>query len=141
MRAAARQDGMSVTLPDHFFRLRDTGAAVFRVTTENRLGRIEMEPIATINLRSGEVKPQGGRALTDADRAAIDDWMAHRRAVQARREADEIEGTLDRLNLAAHWAQTKASDAELEAITDRLLLAMHDLRSVLVRKKADRLPK
>jgi hypothetical protein len=132
---------MSVTLPDHFFRLRDNGATVFRVTTESRLGRIEMEPIATINLRSGEMKPQGGRALTDADRAAIDDWIAGRRALLARREAEEIEGTIDRLNLAAHWAQTKATDDELEGITDRLLLAMHDLRSVLVRKKADRLPK
>jgi hypothetical protein len=132
---------MSVTLPDHFFRLRDNGATAFRVTTENRLGRIEMEPIATINLRSGEVKPQGGRELTEADRAAIDAWIAGRRAVLARREADEIEGMIDRLNLAAHWAQTKASDADLEAITDRLLLAMHDLRSVLVRRKADRLPK
>ena len=30
---------------------------------------------------------------------------------------------------------------ELEAVTDDLLLAMHDLRSVLVRKKADRLSK
>jgi hypothetical protein len=132
---------MSVTLPDHFFRLRDNGAAVFRVTTENRLGRIEMEPIATINLRNGEVKPQGGRDLTDADRAAIDAWIAGRREVLARREADEIEATIDRLSLAAHWAQTKASDEDLEAVTDRLLLAMHDLRSVLVRRKADRLPK
>jgi hypothetical protein len=114
---------------------------VFRVTTENRLGRIEMEPIATINLRNGEVKPQGGRDLTDADRAAIDAWIAGRREVLARREADEIEATIDRLSLAAHWAQTKASDEDLEAVTDRLLLAMHDLRSVLVRRKADRLPK
>ena len=30
---------------------------------------------------------------------------------------------------------------QLEAVTDDLLLAMHDLRSVLVRKKADRLMK
>ena len=37
-------------------------------------------------------------------------------------------------------AQTKATDDQLEAITDALLLAMHDLRTVLVRKKADRLP-
>ena len=43
------------------------------------------------------------------------------------------------MNLTTQWAQSKASDAELEAITDRLLLAMHDLRTVLVRKKADRL--
>jgi hypothetical protein len=132
---------MSVTLPPHFFRIRDNGATVFRVTTENRLGRIEMEPIASINLRSGEVKPQGGRTLTDADRIAIDDWIAARRDTMARREADEIEATIDRLNLAAHWAQSRATDADLDALTDRLLLAMHDLRSVLVRRKADRLPK
>jgi hypothetical protein len=37
--------------------------------------------------------------------------------------------------------QTKAADAALEEVTDTLLLAMHDLRSVLVRKKAERLMK
>ncbi len=36
---------------------------------------------------------------------------------------------------------SKASDAQLEEVTDALLLAMHDLRSVLVRKKAERLMK
>jgi hypothetical protein len=132
---------MTTTLPDHFFRIRENGAAVFRVSTENRLNRLEMEPIAVVNVRNGEVKPQGGRELTEADHAAIDAWLADRRATLAVREAAGIEGTIEALNLAAHWAQTRASDAELEAITDRLLLAMHDLRTVLVRKKADRLAK
>ena len=45
------------------------------------------------------------------------------------------------MNLTAQWAQSRASDDQLEDITDALLLAMHDLRSVLVRKKADRLEK
>ncbi len=40
----------------------------------------------------------------------------------------------------AAWAQQKATPDELEMVTDALLLAMHDLRAVLVRKKADRLP-
>ena len=132
---------MTTTLPDLFFRIRENGAAVFRVSTENRLNRLEMEPIAVVNVRNGEVKPQGGRELTEADRVAIDAWLADRRTALAAREATGIEGTVEALNLAAHWAQTKAGDAELEAITDRLLLAMHDLRSVLVRKKAERLPK
>jgi len=48
---------------------------------------------------------------------------------------------VDYLNTTAHWAQSKASPAQLEMITDDLLLAMHDLRTVLVRKKADRLMK
>ena len=46
---------------------------------------------------------------------------------------------MDYLNITTQWAQTKASDDQLERVTDDLLLAMHDLRSVLVRRKSDRL--
>ncbi|NQW14379.1 MAG: hypothetical protein HQ479_08980, partial [Rhodobacter sp.] len=44
-------------------------------------------------------------------------------------------------NLTTHWAQTKATDEQLELFTDQLLMTMHDLRMVLVRKKSDRLNK
>jgi hypothetical protein len=126
-------------LPGHFFRIRENGVAVYRLGTDPRDQRIEMDQIATVNVRNGEVKPHGARELTVADRAAIEDWLIERRAVLARREADEIARTVEVLNLAAQWAQSRATDEELEEITGPLLLAMHDLRSVLVRKKADRL--
>jgi hypothetical protein len=71
--------------------------------------------------------------------AAIRGWMDERQAVLAARDLDDILRAVDHLNLTAHWAQTRASDDALEAVTDRLLLAMHDLRSVLVRRKAERL--
>ena len=126
-------------LPDYFFRIRENGAAVYRIGTDPRDQRIEMDQIAVVNARNGEVKPHGPRELTEADRSAIADWLAARRATLARRETDEIARTVEVLNLAAHWAQTRASDDELESLTGPLLLAMHDLRTVLVRKKADRL--
>jgi hypothetical protein len=125
-------------LPSLFFRIRDNGAAVFRVDAENRDRRIGMEPIASVNVRSGEVRVQGDRQLSASDRAAIDTWLAARRAELARREADEVGRTIEQLNLTAHWAQSRATDAELDAARDALLLAMHDLRSVLVRRAADR---
>jgi len=128
-------------LPRHFFRIRETGAAVFRVDDATRSRRVEMDQIAVVNLRSGEVKPQGGRELSDADHAAIADWLAERRGVLARRTRDEVEACIERLNLTAQWAQAKAAPEELEAVTDRLILAMHDLRTVLVRKKAERIEK
>ena len=59
----------------------------------------------------------------------------------AARDVDDIHRAVDHLNLVTAWAQSKASDAQLEDVTDALLLAMHDLRSVLVRKKAERLMK
>lgn len=128
-------------LPDYFFRIRENGAAVYRLGTDPRDQRLEMDQIAVVNARNGEVKPHGPRDLTEADRAAIADWLASRRATLARREADDMARTVEALNLAAHWAQSRASDAELEALTGPLLLAMHDLRTVLVRKAAERRPR
>lgn len=128
---------MTTELPDHYFRIRENGAQVFRVDTANRQQRIEMDPIAVVNLRSGEVRPQGDRALSEADLQVISGWVADRRACLARREIDDIYRTIDHLNLTAHWAASRATAAELAAITDSLLLAMHDLRAVLVRKRAD----
>ena len=126
-------------LPEYYFRIRENGAAVFRVSTDNRQRRIEMNEIAVVNVKNGNVKPHGTHVLSDEEQAVIADWMAERRAVLAERDLDDIHRAVDYLNLTTHWAQSRASDADLEEVTDRLLLAMHDLRSVLVRKKADRL--
>lgn len=132
---------MPSELPEYYFRIRENGAAVFRVDTENRQRRIEMEQIALVNVRNGEIKPHGERVLSEADLAAIRTWLEQRTALLARRDIDDIHRTVDHLNLTAAWAQAKASDDQLDDVTDVLLLAMHDLRSVLVRKKADRLTK
>ena len=130
---------MAGELPDYYFRVRENGAAVFRIDTENRQRRIEMDQIAVINIRNGEVKPHGDRALSPEDMAEIKLWMASRQALLAARGIDDIHRAVDYLNLTTHWAQSKATDEQLDDVTDALLLAMHDLRSVLVRKKADRL--
>ena len=122
----------------YYFRIRDNGAVVFRVDTENRHGRIEMAQIAVVNLRKAEVKPQGDVELSAQDQAAIANWMAQRTDLLEGRRIDDIRRTVDHLNVTAAWAQSKASADELAVITDELLMAMHDLRSVLVRKKSER---
>lgn len=132
---------MPLKLPDYYFRIRENGAAVFRIDTENRQRRMEMEQIAVVNTRSGEIKAHGDRALNEADEAAINAWLADRQELLARRETDDILRTVDHLNLTAQWAQSRASEAQLSEVTGALLLAMHDLRSVLVRKQSDRLGK
>jgi len=132
---------MAGDLPDYYFRIRENGAAVFKVDTENRQRRIEMDQIAVVNIRNGEIKPQGDRRLTPEDLAEIEAWMARRVALLAARDIDDILRAVDYLNLTTHWVQTKASEAQLDEVSDSLLLAMHDLRTVLVRKKAERLMK
>ncbi|MFP5480107.1 MAG: hypothetical protein ACLGIE_10540 [Alphaproteobacteria bacterium] len=130
---------MSTDLPDYYFRVRENGAAVFRVSTENRQRRIEMDEIAVVNIRNGNIKPHGEVELSEEDLTAIQAWMEERQALLAAREVDDILRTVDHLNLTAQWAQSRATDEQLDAVTDLLLLTMHDLRTVLVRRKADRL--
>lgn len=112
---------------------------MFKVDTNNRHRRIEMDQIATVQIRNGEIRPHGERQLSNEDLSAIHDWLDERRDTIAAREIDDIMRTVDHLNYTAHWVQTTAEDAHLEMITDSLLMAMHDLRTLLVRKKAERL--
>lgn len=130
---------MSGDLPDYYFRVRENGAFVFRVDTENRQRRLDMDQIAVVNLRKSEIRPHGDRVLDDRDLEVIRDWMEERSEVLARREIDDIHRAVDHLNATAQWVQSRASDDQLDQVTDALLLAMHDLRTVLVRKKAERM--
>jgi len=132
---------MAGDLPEYYFRIRENGAAVFKVDIENRQRRIEMEEIAIANVKNGNIKPHGDRKLTPEEVGLINEWMAQRAAILARRDVDDIHRAIDHMNLVTQWAQSKASDAQLDEVTDTLLLAMHDLRSVLVRKKSERLMK
>ncbi|MFZ1469872.1 MAG: hypothetical protein WAT09_12980 [Paracoccaceae bacterium] len=132
---------MAGDLPDYYFRIRENGAAVFRVDTENRQRRIELDEIAAINVKNGNIKPHGETKLTPADMTVIEDWLAKRRAQLEARDVDDILRAVDHMNLTTQWVQSKATDPQLEEVTDTLLLAMHDLRSALVRKKAERLMK
>jgi hypothetical protein len=128
------------TPPEYYVRLRDNGAAVFHIDPENRNRRIEMTQIAVIT-KQGDVKPHGDHTLTAADLAAVAKWQAERAEIDANRQIDDILRTVDHLNLTANWVQQKASDTDLDTITDPLLMAMHDLRQMLVKKQAARLTK
>ncbi len=125
-------------LPEYFFRTRDSGASVFKIDAQNRNSRLEMDQIATVIMRTEEIRPQGDRTLTADDVKAINTWIADRKETLDWRRIDDISRAVDHLNQTAHWAQSTATDIELDSVTDALLMAMHDLRSVLVRKKAER---
>lgn len=130
---------MTADLPDYYFRIRDNGAVVFKLDTENRQRRMDMEEIAVVNVKNGSIKPHGDRALSPAETALITSWIAERREVLASRDIDDILRTVDHLNLTTQWAQTRASEEQLDLVANHLLLAMHDLRTVLVRKRSENL--
>ena len=99
---------MAGDLPDYYFRIRENGAAVFRVDTENRQRRIEMDQIALVNVNKGELKPHGDTALTDTDIAAIQEWLDKRVRLLAQRDIDDIHRAVDYMNITTQWVQSKA---------------------------------
>ena len=104
---------MASDLPEYYFRVRENGAAVFRVDAENRQRRIEMDQIAVVNIRNGEIKPQGDRVLSDGDLERIRQWMTERAQVLAQRDIDDIHRAVDYLNLTTQWVQSKARTTSL----------------------------
>lgn len=119
-----------------FFRSRENGAAVFRLDVENRQRRLDMQQIATVNLRNGEVKVANNQEIAEHERSEIDAWMDARRTRITARENDQVERLIDTINETAHWAQGRATDDQIEAASDALLMAMHDLRNVIARRKS-----
>ena len=112
---------MSTSLPDYYFRIRENGALVFRMDHENRTRRLEMDQIAVVNLKRGDIKPHGDRTLSDKDLTAIRSWMEERSALLAARDVDDILRTVDHLNLTAQWVQSRATDDQLDAVSDALV--------------------
>ncbi|SFS03954.1 hypothetical protein [Yoonia litorea] len=127
------------TEPELYFRIRENGAVVFRLDGDNRDLRISYDQIAVINTNRGDYRAHGDHELTPAEETEIQRWINDRLALLQKRESDDAARLVDQLNLATQWAQTKASDSQLDSVTDDLVQAMHDLRTVLLRKKADRI--
>ena len=119
-----------------YFRLRPDGATVFRVVETTREHRLDMVQIANVNLRNGTVRPAKNEDLTQTEETRIHDWIADRQAAASAKAQAQISALIDRLGLAAHWLKADATDEELAKVERPLLLAMHDVRRVIVRRKS-----
>lgn len=120
-----------------YFRIRPTGATVFRPETSARTGRLDLVPLASVQVATGTVRPVPRAQVTEDEAAEIAAWVAARQAELAARPARAAAELAERINEVANWVQTGAGDAEVAALSDPLLLAMHDLRAALVRRLAD----
>ncbi len=124
--------------PELYFRMRDTNAAVFRVDHDERHGRIVLTQIAVATPGNGRIKPHGEHELSAAEETGINDWIAARRDGLARRARDDAERTAEAIGRTAQWVQSSATPEDLDAVAHRLLMAMHDLRTTLVRRQGER---
>jgi hypothetical protein len=116
----------------YYFRPRPGGAALLKITYDARLKRSRLHRIAGVEA-SGVVRVVEGYTLSDAEQALIADYLAQGNGLKGR----AAQAVAD-IGQIAHWAQFRASPDELAQATEELLLAMQDLREVLVRKAAQR---
>ncbi len=119
-----------------YFRIREPGATIFRVATETQQKRLEMESVAVANLRTGEIKVHGEGPNVD-ERAQIEAWISDRRKSGPQRDQLELTALIESLNRAAHWLHSRADKKAVMAQAEDLLFALHDLRSVVVRRMID----
>lgn len=117
--------------PTLYFRRKDNGAAVFRVT-ETQHSRLELQQIAMLK-QNGEIKSQNKQEVTDAERTEIEAWHETRQAGQAAQDFARIDTLIGEMNAAAQWLQSNANDEQVTATAEPLLMAMHDLRTTLVK--------
>ena len=125
--------------PTLYFRRKDNGAAVYRIASGDH-GRMDMQQIAVLK-QNGDVKPQGKQAPTDAELAEMAEWNQARMSGQTARDAARIDQLITDMNAAAQWFQANANDAQISQNAEPILMAMHDLRSTLVRRMAGKNPK
>ena len=119
-----------------YFRHRENGVVVFRMEVANRQRRIELNQIASIS-QKGEITPHKRRPPTEAEMAEIAAWQTE---WAARVEAEDLNTTekfLVELNQFTDWVQRRADHAEIDAHSDPLLMAILDLRQVVVRRLAE----
>ena len=119
-----------------YYRLREKGALVFRMEVANRQRRIELNRIATISA-DGEVTPHRQRPASDQEMAQAAAWWRDWCARRDEGRLAETERFMAQLNGFTDWMAREAADGEVAELSDPLLMALLDLRQVVVRRLSD----
>lgn len=121
--------------PTLYFRRKGDGATVYRIATGEH-ARLDLHKIAVLK-QNGEVKPSGKPPPTKAELIEITTWRDTRQADQKTRDAARIDLLVGDMNAIAQWVQADADDKQIAKNAQPILLAMHDLRTTLVRRLSD----
>ncbi len=127
---------MMLERPTLYFRRKDNGAAVYRIG-EGSHARLDLVQIAVLK-QNGEVKPQGKLLPSESELAEIEAWHQERKSEQKTRDATRVDQFIGEMNSMAQWIQANANDKQISQSAQPLLMAMHDLRTTLVRRMSGR---
>ena len=127
---------MMLERPTLYFRRKENGAVIYRVGAEEH-ARLDLQKIAILK-HNGGVKPLGKHQVTENKQIEIGAWHDTRKAGQITRDAERVNQFVGDMNTVAQWVQANANDTQIGEFAQPILMAMHDLRSTLVRRMAGR---
>jgi len=127
-------DDIVQTLQKLFYRVNRDGADVYRIDLQNRLKRLDLEKIAEIDIENDTIVPVDRMALSNEERDDMQNWCLARQDKLELRHQNDINRLIESMNHAANWIEHDASEAQIDQISDTVLMAMHDLRATVVRK-------
>ena len=122
--------------PTLYFRRKDNGTVIYRVETGEH-SRLDFQQIAILK-QNGEVKPLGKQQPTDDELVEIGEWHDTRKAGQKARDAERVDQLVGDMNAVAQWVQANANDKQIAENAQPIFMAIHDLRTTLVRRMAGR---
>jgi hypothetical protein len=127
-----------------YYRLVERGALVFRLDVSNRQRRIELTQIATIDAQGDvrpngrpDVRPNGRQPATHDELASASAWWCDWQARRAKGHLTETECFRAEINRFTEWMAREARDDEISRLSDPLLMALLDLRQVVVRRLSE----
>jgi hypothetical protein len=129
---------MMLDKPKLYFRRKDNGAGVYRVDAQNS-NRMDLQHIAVVK-QNGDIKVQNKQELSQDELAEINAWFTARKAEQGARDSARLDMLVGEMNHAAQWLQSDATGDEIMQTAQPLLMAMHDLRTTLVKQMARNSP-
>ncbi len=121
--------------PTLYFRRKGNGATVYRIAT-GKHSRLDMQKIAILK-QNGVVKPSGKPPPTKAELIEITTWHDTRQADQETRDAARVDQLVGDINAVTQWLQVDANDKQITQNAQPILMAIHDLRTTLVRRLSD----
>ncbi len=120
---------MLLDLPELYFRIKDNGASVYRVSKSSKSGRIEFSQIATAVLRNDKIKPHSDHELTDNEIEQITNWMASQKDNHLSDLAQVFRRISRDVNLATNLLSSdNGAHKELNESINLLLLSLLDMQ-------------
>jgi hypothetical protein len=116
------------------FRVRGNNVQLVKTVAGEEGKKAQSRPVGSANIATGALNPAAQAALTPAEVAEVQAWVARHKTQVEQRNQLEFATTADRLTELAGWIRS-ADEALVTAHADEVLESLRALRTAILRKR------